>query len=469
VTSVAWSSFQTGKNPGKHGVYGMITIKDEFRHSSDKGLDVSEESMVFRGDERSLFSSDIKGTTFPEILEAADKKAVFVNMPLSHPPRTGFPLIGGWMSPKVVYPEELVDKYDFSNYEIKKKSLIISKSAQNFMDNIDNTMGLIKQLYEGEEWDLFFNLFSETDWVMHDCGLDYYLGTDARRSQLLREVFMKIDSHIGWLLDNLGDANILLLSDHGFKVFPKQVNLTPFLEKAGLISGIKPRPVMWERHYSPQMNVINIITRMVLKSKTLGNLFGRMFHWFVEANRYMDKRDTKLFWADSRAPVLYVNDERFYGVVSREDREKVIEEAIRTLKGIGVPMKIFRPDDIYWSDNGLGDAPDIIVAPDKALPKIYLSEAGIINEPYFFHSTDGIVMGMGNDLATSGIGKKNIVDIAPTILHYFGLPVLEDMDGKAMLDIFSDDSKLREEAGIDKSGELDKIKGTVKSLNIKGV
>ena len=80
ITPVAWSSVQTGMNPGKHGVYGFTTM-----------------SQPGKGDTISA-GYNIKEKTFLEYLEDNDLKAVFINMPLSHPPKTDFITVGSIFS-----------------------------------------------------------------------------------------------------------------------------------------------------------------------------------------------------------------------------------------------------------------------------------------------------------------------------------------------------------------------------------
>lgn len=62
--------------------------------------------------------------------------------------------------------------------------------------------------------------------------------------------------------------------------------------------------------------------------------------------------------------------------------------------------------------------------------------------PALEHRQFGMFVAMGPDIKKNekvfGLG---LIDIAPTILHHFGLPVGKDMDGKVMLDIFKEIKK----------------------------
>jgi predicted AlkP superfamily phosphohydrolase/phosphomutase len=68
VTPPAWTSFMTGKNPGKHGIFDF-RIYDHFTAS----------------DSFALFSK-IQSETLWEILNAGGKKVGVINLPLTYPP-----------------------------------------------------------------------------------------------------------------------------------------------------------------------------------------------------------------------------------------------------------------------------------------------------------------------------------------------------------------------------------------------
>ena len=50
---------------------------------------------------------------------------------------------------------------------------------------------------------------------------------------------------------------------------------------------------------------------------------------------------------------------------------------------------------------------------------------------------DGFLLAFGTDVAPGRYPRASLVDVAPTILYFFGLPVARDMDGFARTDIFT--------------------------------
>jgi hypothetical protein len=52
---------------------------------------------------------------------------------------------------------------------------------------------------------------------------------------------------------------------------------------------------------------------------------------------------------------------------------------------------------------------------------------------------DGFMFVFGSGVTPGRFSRASIVDLVPTVLYYFGLPVGRDMDGFARTDIFSRD------------------------------
>ena len=50
---------------------------------------------------------------------------------------------------------------------------------------------------------------------------------------------------------------------------------------------------------------------------------------------------------------------------------------------------------------------------------------------------DGFVLAYGRRVAKGNLPRASVLDIAPTVLYYFGLPIARDLDGYARTDIFN--------------------------------
>ena len=67
----AWTSFITGKNPGKHGIYDLVVHKRD-----------SCERLYTNGRMR-------RGDSFWKLLSECGKKVVVLNVPMTYPPEKG--------------------------------------------------------------------------------------------------------------------------------------------------------------------------------------------------------------------------------------------------------------------------------------------------------------------------------------------------------------------------------------------
>jgi predicted AlkP superfamily phosphohydrolase/phosphomutase len=127
---------------------------------------------------------------------------------------------------------------------------------------------------------------------------------------------------------------------------------------------------------------------------------------------------------------------RAFGDVSDEERlrhGRVLEQYYTYLDGIvGRAMASLGPDDLLLVVSGFGMEP-------LSLGKRVLER--VMGDPQLSGSheraPDGFVMAYGRHVAKGNFLRASVVDIAPTVLYYFGLPIARDLDGFARTDIFS--------------------------------
>ena len=95
ITAVAWSSFMTGKNPGKHGIFEFVRLD----HDSRRELAVN--------------ASFRQGSAIWDLLSDAGERVVVHNFPCTYPPRkvNGL-MIADFMTPRgrkdFTYPASLL-------------------------------------------------------------------------------------------------------------------------------------------------------------------------------------------------------------------------------------------------------------------------------------------------------------------------------------------------------------------------
>jgi predicted AlkP superfamily phosphohydrolase/phosphomutase len=140
------------------------------------------------------------------------------------------------------------------------------------------------------------------------------------------------------------------------------------------------------------------------------------------------------------------------GTIAPGDYEKVRDELIAKLKtipdenGKEIGTRVFRPQELYKEVRGV--APDLIVY----FGDLYWRSVGTVGEGKIHtfendtgpdganHAENGIFLFRPAGGAISGgrqIGDLRIIDVAPTILQLFGLPVPQDMEGSALASSFA--------------------------------
>ena len=129
---------------------------------------------------------------------------------------------------------------------------------------------------------------------------------------------------------------------------------------------------------------------------------------------------------------------RVFGDVSDEERRqygRVLDQFYRYLDGeVGRVVEHMGPDDLLLVVSGFGMEP-------LTVPKRLLDRALGTGELSGTHerAPDGFLLAFGHPVRAGHFGRASVVDVVPTILYFFGLPIGRDMDGLARTDLFSRD------------------------------
>lgn len=127
---------------------------------------------------------------------------------------------------------------------------------------------------------------------------------------------------------------------------------------------------------------------------------------------------------------------RAFGDVSDAERlqyGRVLEQYYTYVDGIvGRAMSALEPDDLLLVVSGFGMEP--LSLGKRALERL----AG---DPDLSGSheraPDGFMMAYGRRVAKGNFPRASVVDVAPTVLYFLGLPIARDLDGFARTDIFA--------------------------------
>jgi hypothetical protein len=127
---------------------------------------------------------------------------------------------------------------------------------------------------------------------------------------------------------------------------------------------------------------------------------------------------------------------RAFGDVSDEERLKygrVLEQYYTFVDGIiGRAVAAMGPDDLLVVVSGFGMEP-------LSFGKRVLERLAGDPQLSGTHESapDGFLIAYGRDVAKGNFPRASVVDVAPTVLYFLGLPVARDMDGSARTDIFA--------------------------------
>lgn len=479
MTFPAWSSFMTGKNPAKHGIY-------DFTRQAPGTYDLE---FVNGGSRRA--------PSFWKLLSDAGKRVISISLPCTFPPEpvngvmlSGFDAAGlGGSSSKLdargMYPRSMYDELDrelgghpIGSFPIQEINQGRAEAAvQKIIDVIGRKAATAKYLMQNYEWDCAMILFGESDgsahhfWKYCDPRSPQYTAEPASMRDSILRVYQELDRQLGELKELLPyDTTLMMMSDHGFGgVSNAVVYPNCWLREQGQL-GFRGGMARW---MSRRLDALKLRAVAVLPNSIQKFLsrFARAQLGGIEAKvRYgiIDWSQTKAFFEENPYyPALRINlkGRQPQGTVEPgAEYEALRTELIAKLEAwrhpqTGEPMveKAYRREEVY-SGACLDEAPDIVVkwathenytyafrvsSKSKSLAWIEELDPHRQENSAFFtgksgsHRDNGIFLAEGPQVtAEKTIDGARIIDVAPTILHLLGVPTPADMDGRALIEIF---------------------------------
>ncbi|MBC7263239.1 MAG: alkaline phosphatase family protein [Chloroflexi bacterium] len=456
VTSPAWPSFMTGKNPGKHGVFDFIRNK--------------------QGDFTLVNASSIDGKTLWGILSEAGYKVGVMNVPVTYPPSpvNGF-MITGLLSPPnadLCHPPGFLKPYEaeLGRYRIVPRVEYREGDEEALIEDLldlTQTQGRFAlRVMETQPWDFLMVHFLATDIAQHSLWR-FMDPTHPRHNPAAAEelksgiqrVYQAVDRMINLMRERLPtDVTIIVMSDHGFGPLHYIVNLNSYLLMLGLLR-LKNRPTTQLRWTAFRMGLspahaYEWIARLGLQNLT----------WKVSKeqrnriiSRFLSFEDVD--WSRTKAysmghvGQLYVNlkGREPHGIVEPGAEYEAVREyliaALRELRDphTGKPIvdRILRKEEVC-SGPYFDRSPDLYVVMDGyryiSFP-LFASRVDVITQQIRgdsgSHRQHGVFIAHGRHIrAGTQVAGARIVDIAPTILYSMGVPVPDDMDGRVLTEIF---------------------------------
>jgi predicted AlkP superfamily phosphohydrolase/phosphomutase len=462
ISSSAWVSFATGKNPGKHGLV-------DFVHPRQNSYQISIVSPQQRAS-KAIWN----------LLSETGRKVGIVGMPVTYPPEevNGF-MISDFLTPSAsddyTYPLSLREELDQAvggfpllPDERYRSTKFLDKFIADMVTDVEGRLEGALYLLENKEWDFFFLLFWSSDMLQHETwrlldkshpqhdpqAAERYMG-------LIVDFHQRLDEAVRRLLDKVGPEDlVVIMSDHGFGPVHSFFLVNNWLLEIGLLK-LKRRFLTRLKYALFRLGFTPLGAFRLAKALRLGflrrrfrfqrggGLMKRLFLSFAD----LDWSRTKAFAVGSFGQI-YINvaGKRPQGIVQpgkeyedlREEIAARAQEIRDPRTGEKVVERVYRREEIYAGPL-LEKAPDLVLQPRNweymAFGHADFGASHVI-EPIFgmsgHHRPDGIVILAGEGVQEGvRLQEANIMDLAPTILYAMGIPIPSDMDGRLLAEAFT--------------------------------
>ncbi len=387
VSSTSWTTFMTGVNPGRHGIFGF--------------MEIDRNTYTWRFPK----SHDIKSKTIWEIAGENGRRSIVINIPSTYPakPLNGM-LVSGFVAldlKKASYPEGMYRYLNRIGYRLDVDASKASDRTEEFCRDIiyafKKRVEAINYLFKNEKWDMFIAAITETDRLHH------YLWSALKdpsheRHQFLLDFYRELDGFIGDFHKGIdSETPFIILSDHGFTEIKKEIYLNTYLKEKGYLKFKSPEP-----------------------------------------ESFKDIEDaTQAFLLDPSRIYIHTADKFSRGTVNSshydELRERIKEDMLSLeVDGNKVIKDVFFKEELYEGEC-FEDAPDLVLLPEEGFDlKGSLKAKDVAGMGPF-------TGGHTRENATFFINRQNIqddniniVDVGTTILSLMDIHV-DGLDGRRLI------------------------------------
>ncbi len=458
LTGPAWSSFHTGVNPGKHGIYTWLDLTENYR-----GTVINRDTIKTR-------------TIWNQISEKGGKVGL-LSVPVTYPPEevNGF-IVPGFLTPSSAdrrsYPSDLIeDLLDaVPDYKFLPEPFMKGKDPKKWITELRKavrdrgkaTRYLYKNRLDESDDEVMMTHFFATDQVQHFLWDEVTDDWDPRV-----DVFKEVDREIGKLIEMAPDDSVfMILSDHGFGPLERTFNINTWLESEGYLNLTKnigtrmkkrlAKMGFTEQNTQPIGEIIYPIAKKlgIVDNPITGLSTNDALNALFLSSRDVDWKRTAAY---SRSHIghirLNLSGREKLGPVEEESYDKIRDEIMEKLARIKVPetgkkmAEWVKPKEDLYSGPYLEGAPDILFNPLEGAhcqgSMVGYGAIMFFNSSVFsgklhpgHHRRDGIIMAYGKGVENK---EKNasIMDIAPTVLNLGSHDIPEQMDGEVISGISS--------------------------------
>jgi predicted AlkP superfamily phosphohydrolase/phosphomutase len=431
VTSPAWRCYSTGVNPGKHGVFWWEQFD---RKSNSITVPIST-------------SYDAKSIW--DYLGAEGFTSAVVNMPTTHPPEN----INGWMvsgagfEDKYTSPPDLKEELE-TEIGYENNLAVPKQSISDDPERITEVNGLINKRFEAAK---YIRENNSPDFIHLSIFITNAIQHYVWGGHPLKQMWRCIDRNIGELLEE--DDNVIIMSDHGSMKIDTVFHINSWLEQEGYLETKRSMSSMLYSIGVDKESLIAYIEKLGLKG-VARSLTPEQLKKLVPGAQGGVGRDSKediIDWGESVAfasgqgPIYVLAEGAKKERIKAEIKSKL--EEITDPGGTIIARNVFEAPEVYEGPY-VDDGPDLVI--DQAngvhIPDVVGSSDVFVNSDDWKWESEnhrnGIFITHGPDIDDTGKldSQPTLYDLVPTILHWYGLSVPDNLDGGVIQQIFKNDT-----------------------------
>lgn len=443
ISAMAWSSFLTGCNPGKHGVYDFVT-RD------------GPESTDFK----ITTSNDCRAPQLWQYLNEKGYRVGVVGVPLTYPvdDLDGF-AVSGYPTPsrdRSFSPASLADEAPVDPHDLHAKVHFDGTNKEEFIEDQFRQWDAIEEFYryalEEKSWDVLVNVFKQTDDIAHV----------AWGEEPLFEAYQRADAILQYTqayLESLDEDYFLVaMSDHGFGEVEKTLFLNNVLRDLGhleLRDGLttKLRDLLCRGGIN-MLNAYKVAAKLGIGERLMSvgydddtlraEILYALRNAFLLGTEDIDLERSACFSRGNYGQ-LFVNDEG--------QMDDIVDDLLSyTVDGEHIVADVHRADE-HFSGDATDVAPDLMIEPPGYR---YLTSRGfalatdrILTDHIIGrdaeHKPTGVFFCTGSDVRDGAdVDNPTLEDFLPTIFQAMDEPIPDYTDGR-VLPVFDDAGETRYE------------------------